>query len=52
MIALFSCEEIEDNEWWLSDELDLECWNDEHIWYILRISIPSLLLWGLGFPAV
>ena len=27
MIALFSCTEINPNEWWLTDEQDIRCWN-------------------------
>ena len=52
MIALFSCTEIEKNDWWLQDEQDLRCWDQTHVLYILRISIPALIVWGLGVPCV
>ena len=52
MTALFSCTEIDNDEWWLTDELDIRCWDNEHIWYVTRVSVPALLLWGVGIPCV
>ena len=50
MIALFSCTEIEENKWWITDELDIRCWDDEHMWYLVHVSIPALIVWGLSVP--
>ena len=51
-IALLSCTEIDTNEWWLTDEQNIRCWDDEHIWFVTRISLPALLIWGLGIPCI
>ncbi len=30
MFSTFACEEIEDGEFWLQDDLSIRCWDSEH----------------------
>ena len=50
IFALFACTEIEKDEWWLIEQMDLRCWDNDHIWYILTIFLPAVILWGFGIP--
>lgn len=52
IFAVFSCTEIEDGEFYLNDDLDLECWNDEHTNFAFGVGIPGLILWVIGIPTV
>ena len=51
MLSVFSCTRIEE-DWWLTDELNIRCWDDEHVSYGLRVALPALLGWGIGMPVV
>lgn len=52
MFSVFSCIEVEDGEFWLISEVDIRCWQDEHLLYAFAIAVPGLVAWGLGIPAV
>ncbi|CAG9321992.1 unnamed protein product [Blepharisma stoltei] len=46
----FDCTELDDNKYWLVNELNLRCWDSQHIFYITAISLPAILVWGIGIP--
>ena len=46
----FSCTEI-DNSLYLEIDMSEECWTGDHLIYTLSVSIPALILWGIGVPA-
>jgi hypothetical protein len=52
MFAAFNCMEIEDGEFWLMVDLDIECWEGDHTTYAIAVALPGLLVWGLLIPAV
>ncbi|CAG9321390.1 unnamed protein product [Blepharisma stoltei] len=52
MFASFNCTEINYGEYWLEEDLDVRCWNDDHIFYILVVSLPSIIIWGILLPTV
>ena len=47
----FSCEKIDDD---LLLEIDMsqQCWTGDHLMYVLTVSLPSLIIWGIGMPAL
>ncbi|CAG9322000.1 unnamed protein product [Blepharisma stoltei] len=47
----FDCKELDYGEDWLVVDLSLRCWNSQHVFYITAISLPAILLWGIGIPA-
>lgn len=52
MFAAFNCMEIEEGEYWLMVDLDIECWKGDHTTYALAVALPGLIFWGLFIPAV
>ncbi|CAG9326024.1 unnamed protein product [Blepharisma stoltei] len=52
MFSSFSCREIDVGEFWLVDNLEIRCWDDNHLFYIFAVSIPSIIVWGIGIPTV
>ena len=49
---LFNCYEIEHGETWLTNDLQLRCWGQDHLFWALLIGVPSFLLWIVGIPFV
>eukprot|EP00347_Sterkiella_histriomuscorum_P022190 403331357 len=48
--GLFYCMELEDNEFWLNEDLEIRCWQPEHIAWAIGLGIPLFLIWIVGFP--
>ncbi|CAG9321985.1 unnamed protein product [Blepharisma stoltei] len=46
----FDCTELDYGKDWLVDDLNLRCWDSQHVFYITAISFPAILLWGIGIP--
>ena len=32
--------------------MDIECWDEKHIFHVLFVALPSLLFWGIIIPAI
>ncbi|CAG9324291.1 unnamed protein product [Blepharisma stoltei] len=52
MFASMNCTEINPGEYWLEDNLDIRCWDYDHIFYVMTISLPTIILWGIILPTV
>jgi hypothetical protein len=52
LFSTFSCTELEPGEYWIRKNYDIRCWDNEHTYYIYRVVLPGILVWGLGVPAV
>lgn len=50
-LQLFSCFNIE-GESWLSDDLNVRCWEGDHETYVMYASIPSIAVWIVSFPLI
>ncbi len=48
--SLFFCMELDPNEEWLQSDLEIRCWQSDHIKWSIAIGMPSLLLWVIGMP--
>lgn len=46
----FSCEKIDDTLY-LEIDMSEECWTGDHSFYVMCVSIPALIIWGIGMPA-
>ncbi|CAG9321997.1 unnamed protein product [Blepharisma stoltei] len=46
----FDCTELDYGKDWLVDDLNLRCWDSQHVFYITAIAFPAILLWGIGIP--
>lgn len=51
-LSVFLCETIEPGEQWVRANLAVRCWDKQHLKYALAASLPSLLIWGVGFPTL
>lgn len=51
-LSAFSCVPLEAGESWLRVEMSIRCWDQRHSLIALAISLPVVVLWGLGIPAL
>ena len=49
MFSNFNCLDIDEDQR-IYDDLEVVCWNAEHINYSLMIAVPSIVIWGFGIP--
>jgi hypothetical protein len=49
LVTVVSCRTIGDRKYVLAD-VTKDCYDNEHVFYILTLALPSLLLWGLLLP--
>ncbi|CAG9331088.1 unnamed protein product [Blepharisma stoltei] len=52
LLGSLNCTEINSGEFWLKEDLDIRCWEERHIFYILAVTIPALIVWGIFFPVI
>lgn len=50
--SAFLCQTIEPGEQWVRAALAVRCWDKQHLKFTLGASLPSLLIWGVGLPAL
>jgi hypothetical protein len=51
-LSAFLCETIKADEQWLRAALQVRCWDKKHSLYAFAASLPAVLLWGIGGPAL
>ena len=51
MFSNFNCLDIDDDRR-IYDDLEVICWNTEHMNYSLIIAVPSIVVWGFGIPFI
>ena len=50
-VFIFNCQSLDINDQsYLINSPDFECWNADHFKAILFFSFPGLIIWGIGFP--
>lgn len=49
VFSLFACRAL-DNGTWLQEDLSLHCWQGSHLFFVLVLGLPSLVIWIIGFP--
>ncbi|CAG9319460.1 unnamed protein product [Blepharisma stoltei] len=52
LLGSFNCTEINSGEFWLKEDLSIRCWELRHVFYILAVTIPALIVWGIFFPVI
>jgi len=50
--SVFSCFDIDGEGQYLVNDLQIECWNNDHVFYILVLAVPSVIVWVLGVPTL
>jgi len=50
--SIYSCTEVDPQELWVSTQMNIRCWQGEHMEYALTVALPSILIWGIGVPAL
>jgi len=49
VLSLFACRSLDTGNW-LQEDLSLHCWQGRHLFFVLALGLPSLVIWVLGFP--
>jgi hypothetical protein len=52
MFATFNCMGIEDGEYWLLANLEIRCWEGDHLFYALTCALPGIIIWVITTPAL
>jgi hypothetical protein len=52
MFAAFNCRKLDEEKYYLVENLEIECWKDEWLVYALCVAMPSILVWGIGAPGL
>lgn len=47
--GIFNCISIEGTSY-LEKDFDIECWSDDHYYYIFYFTLPVILIWVIGYP--
>ena len=50
MFSVFSCRTIDGDTLFLVDNLEIECWSEEHTFYAIVVALPGIITWGIGIP--
>ncbi|CDW73478.1 UNKNOWN [Stylonychia lemnae] len=52
VISKFHCLELDNNELWLMEDLQIKCWEGSHFIFAFALALPLLLIWVLGLPII
>jgi len=50
LLSSLSCQEVQRGALWLSADLRIRCWQGDHLHYVLCVTVPALIVWGLLVP--
>jgi hypothetical protein len=48
--ALFFCMELDNGQSWMKKDLDIKCWEGQHMKWVLYLGIPIIAFWVVGVP--
>jgi len=48
--AIFACTEIKQEQFWVTADMSLRCWEFEHVKFILVLALPCCIVWIFGLP--
>lgn len=51
-LSAFQCVTILPGEQWVRTEMAFRCWDQRHSIFALAVSLPTIVLWGAGIPAL
>jgi hypothetical protein len=49
--AFFSCRQLDGSDLWLTSNLDIKCFDEQHSLYAFSVALPAILIWGVGVPS-
>jgi predicted outer membrane repeat protein len=52
MFHVFNCIEIEEGQFWMTDNLNIKCWTGKHVFYTITVAIPGIIIWGITVPLI
>lgn len=52
LFSAFACRELLPGEFWLSANLAIRCWDEEHIGNLLKMAVPGIVLWVICLPTL
>ena len=48
--AIFNCIELIPGEFYMTNDMSIQCWKTDHLIYSLTVAIPSILIWCISVP--
>jgi hypothetical protein len=51
LFSMFSCEAV-NGDYWLTVDMAIPCWDQEHLGKVLTIGLPGVLVWVFGVPTI
>jgi predicted outer membrane repeat protein len=48
---VFNCTQLE-GQLWVGSDLSIKCFDDRYLTYVLGVTIPAILVWGIGVPSL
>jgi len=52
LFSAFACKELLPGEYWLSANLSIRCWDEEHMSNLMRMALPGIAVWVIGLPTI
>lgn len=52
LFSAFACRELLSGEYWLSANLAIRCWDEEHISNLAQMALPGIVVWVIGLPTI
>ncbi len=37
--------EIDEGEFWLKEDLDIKCWEGTHMYWVMTLGVPLVIIW-------
>ena len=50
--SMFNCMELAPGQYYMTEDMSIQCWESEHLVYTFALVIPSLGLWCTGIPLI
>ena len=50
--SMFSCLKISQGEFYMTGDMSIQCWKDDHLFYGLVVALPGIIIWCLLIPIV
>ena len=49
-LAVFACVELGRGQFYMAENLSVQCWSSQHLWLVACLGVPMLLLYVVGIP--
>jgi hypothetical protein len=50
--SMFNCLKISNGEFYMTKEMSIKCWSEEHLFYTLAVAVPGIGVWCVLVPII